>query len=136
MEDVCKTHTPDSNLWLVLSSEIQEESVEKCTFERTLGHPVDLSTCRGPQQATQPREQQWSQQQHGVSASDLHWKQWQQADSQEAGGTAGEDAEVLEMRWGSAPRSLLSGGSLQSSTVSLLLTLWALSHTVVQGICL
>lgn len=45
----------------------------KITFECTLGHPVDLSTCRGSQgQAVESHKQQWYQQQHGVRASDLH----------------------------------------------------------------
>lgn len=45
----------------------------ECTFECALGHPVDLSTCRGAQQAVQPHKQQGyeQQQQHDVRASDL-----------------------------------------------------------------
>lgn len=44
---------------------------KKTTFERTLGHPVDLSPCRGSQQAAESRKQQrYEQQQHGVRTSD------------------------------------------------------------------
>lgn len=70
-----------------------------------------------------------------VSEHQTSTPQGQQADRRTARrGSAGVPETSLACT--PAVRSLLSGSSLQALVVSLLLTLWALLHTVVQGICL
>lgn len=64
--------THNKNTSSVTTVDANSKRIEKkTTFECTLRHPVDLSSCRGSQQAVESRKQQrYEQQQHGVRTSD------------------------------------------------------------------
>lgn len=91
----------------------------KSTFQCTLGHPVDFSTCWGSEQQVQPREQQRYEQQHGVRTSDVLRDVKTNRPAGEHVGKPEEDAEVLEMRPAFCGGLTLSGGSPPVSLGSL-----------------